>query len=134
MSAFDNSDYETIRKQYENEVKQRFGETDAYKEHLEKTANYNKDKWQDVSDGLMSVFAKFSQCMQNGNAADSDAAQSLVKELQCYITDNYYTCTNEILAGLGKMYVADERFKRNIDKYALGTAEFVCKAVETYCN
>ena len=134
MSAFDNSDYETARNQYEVEAKRRWGETDAYKEHAEKTANYSKDKWQNVNDGLMTVLAKFATCMKDGHAPDSDEAQSLVKELQDYITENYYTCTDEILAGLGQMYVADERFKNNIDKHAPGTAEFVSESIATYCK
>ena len=134
MTAFDNSDYETARKQYEVEAKQRWGETDAYKEHREKTADYSKDKWQEVNDGLMTIFAKFAECKQNGNTADSDDAQALVKELQNYITENYYTCTKEILAGLGQMYIADERFKTNIDEKGDGTAEFVSKAIENYIN
>ena len=134
MSAFDNSDYETARKQYEAEAKQRWGETSAYKEHAEKTANYTKEQWQEVNDGLMAVFAKFAECMNDGNTADSDEVQTLVKELQNYITENYYTCTNQILAGLGQMYVADERFKTNIDKNGNGTAEFVSKAIEVYCK
>ena len=119
---------------YDIEVKQRFGNTDAYKEHAEKTANYTADKWQEVNDGLMSVLTKFADCMQNGNTADSDKAQALVIELQDYITDNYYTCTNEILAGLGQMYVADERFKNNIDKNGVGTAEFISEAIKIYCS
>ncbi len=134
MAAFDNSDYETARKQYEVEAKERWGETDAYKEHAEKTAKYTKDKWQDVNDGLMVIFAKFAECIENGHTADSDDAQALVKELQNYITENYYTCTKEILAGLGQMYVADERFKTNIDKNGNGTAEFVSKAIESKLN
>ena len=117
---------------YDLEVKERFGETDAYKEHAEKTANYTADKWQEVNEGLMSVLAKFAECKQNGNTADSKEAQELVKELKNYINDNYYTCTNEILASLGQMYIADERFKNNIDKHAVGTAEFVSKAIEEY--
>ena len=80
------------------------------------------------------VFEKFADCMQNSNTADSTEVQVLVKELQNYITENYYTCTNQILAGLGQMYVADERFKTNIDKYGSGTAEFVSKAIEIYCK
>ena len=87
---------------------------------------------QGVNDGLMSIFNKFACCKQSGNNADSDDAQALVKELQNYITENYYTCTNEILAGLGQMYVADERFKTNIDKYGSGTAEFASQAIEIY--
>jgi hypothetical protein len=82
----------------------------------------------------MAVFAKFAECIKNGHTADSDEAQSLVKELQNYITENYYTCTNQILAGIGQMYVADERFKVGIDKHNPGTAEFVRKAIEIYCN
>ena len=134
MTAFDNSDYETARKQYEVEAKQRWCETDAYKEHAEKTATYSKDQWQAVTDGLMTVLAKFAACMKEGHAADSAEAQALVKELQNYITENYYTCTNEILAGLGQMYVADERFKNNIDQHTPGTAEFVSESIATYCK
>ena len=134
MTAFDNSDYETARKQYETEAKERWGATDAYKEHAEKTANYTAEKWQEVNDGLNTALAKFSECMQKGSSADSVEAQKLVKELQDYITENYYTCTNEILAGLGQMYVADERFKNNIDKHADGTAEFISEAIKFYCS
>ena len=82
----------------------------------------------------MVIFAKFAECMNDGNTADSDDAQALVKELQTYMTENYYTCTKEILAGLGQMYVADERFKANINKNGDGTAEFVSKAIESYTN
>ncbi len=119
---------------YNIEVKQRWGETNAYTEHTEKTANYTKDKWQQVNQGLDTVLAKFAECMNDGHTAGSDSAQELVKELQAYITENYYTCGEEILAGLGKMYVADERFKNNIDKHSSGTAEFISKAIEIYCK
>ena len=116
------------------EVKQRWGETYAYQEHAEKTVNYSKEKWQAVTDGLMTVLAKFAACMKDGYTPDSDEAQALVKELQNYITENYYTCTNEILTGLGQMYVADERFKNNIDKSAPGTAAFISESIVTYCR
>ncbi|MBR2039774.1 MAG: TipAS antibiotic-recognition domain-containing protein [Clostridia bacterium] len=119
---------------YDIEVKQRWGQTEAYKEHAEKTANYTADKWQEVNDGLNAVIAKFAECLHNGNTVDSDEAQALVKELQDYITENYYTCTNEILAGLGQMYVADERFKNNIDKQGDGAAEFISDAIKVYCS
>ena len=109
---------------YENGVRERYGNTAAYREHEQKTKNYTKEKWAEANDGLMAIFAEFAACKDSGVSADSTEAQSLVTELQAHITANYYTCTDEILAGLGKMYVADERFKKNIDKYGEGTAEF----------
>lgn len=119
---------------YNLEVKQRWGNTAAHQEYKKKTDGYTKDKWQEVNDGLTTVLAKFAECMKSGHTACSSKTQTLVKELQDYITDNYYTCTNEILAGLGQMYVADERFKNNIDKHADGTAEFVSNAIKNYCK
>ena len=134
MNAFDNNEFETSRKQYEAEAKERWGKTDAYKEHEQKTASYSKDKWQQVNDGLNDVLAQFAECLQSGQSPDSNEAQAYVKELQSYITENYYTCGNDSLKGLGQMYVADERFKKNIDKHATGTADFISKAIEFYCK
>ena len=65
---------------------------------------------------------------------DSTQAQNLVKMLQNHITENYYRCSNEILVGLGQMYVADERFKNNIDQHADGTAEFIHEAIDVHCK
>ena len=121
-------------KNYETEARERYGNTAAYKEHEQKTKNYTKEKWAEANDGLMAIFAEFAACKQNGTEADSNEAQALVAILQAHITANYYTCTDEILAGLGKMYVADERFKKNIDKYGEGTAEFAADAFEVYCR
>ena len=119
---------------YDTEVKQRWGKTEAYKEYAEKTAGYTQDQWQGVNDGLMAIFAKFAQCMEDGHTPLSTEAQALVAKLQNYITEHYYTCTNQILAGLGRMYVADDRFKTNIDQNGIGTAEFVATAIEHYCK
>ena len=119
-------------KNYENEARSRWGTTDAYREHEQKTKNYTKEKWAEANDGLMAIFAEFAACKNNGFTVNSPDVQSLVVKLQDFITQNYYTCTDEILAGIGKMYVADERFKKNIDKYGEGTAEFVAEAIEMY--
>ena len=119
-------------KSYEAEVRERYGNTDAYREHEQKTKNYTKEKWTEANDGLMAIFSEFATCKNSGTSADSAEAQALVAKLQSHITANYYTCTDEILAGLGKMYVDDERFKKNIDKYGEGTAEFASAAIEIY--
>ena len=121
-------------KSYETEARERWGATDAYREHEQKTKNYTKEKWAEANDGMMAIFAEFAACKQNGAETDSNEARVLVAKLQAHITEYYYTCTDEILAGLGKMYVADERFKKNIDKYGEGTAEFAANAIEVYCR
>ena len=121
-------------KNYETEARERYGSTAAYREHEQKTKNYTKEKWSEANDGLMAIFAEFAACKNSGASADSAEAQAFVVKLQAHITANYYTCTYEILAGLGKMYVADERFKKNIDKYGEGTAEFAATAIEAYCR
>ena len=117
---------------YENEARERYGNTDAYREHKQKTKNYTKEKWAEANDGMMAIFAELSVCKNGGFDANSPEVHSLVVKLQEYITQNYYTCTNEILASLGQMYVADERFKKNIDKYGEGTAEFVAEGIRIY--
>ena len=119
---------------YETEARSRWGNTNAYSEHEQKTKNYTKEKWAEANDGLMAIFAEFSACKDSGASPDSAETQSLVAKLQAHITANYYTCTDEILAGLGKMYVADERFKKNIDKYGEGTAQFVSEVIALFCK
>ena len=119
---------------YLTEARERYGNTAAYGEHEERTKHYTKEKWAEANDGLMAIFAEFIACKQSGSSADSVEAQTLVTKLQEHITANYYTCTDEILVGLGRMYVADERFKKNIDKYGEGTADFVSSAIAVFCQ
>lgn len=119
---------------FEAETRSRWGGTSAYREHEEKTNNYSKEKWKEANDGLMAIFAEFAVCKASGASADFAEAQALVAKIQSHITENYYTCTDKILAGLGKMYIADERFKKNIDKYGEGTAEFASKAIAVFCQ
>ena len=119
-------------KNYETEARSRWGNTDAYREHEQKTKNYSKEKWTEANDGLMAIFAEFAACKDSGASADSVEAQALVAKLQAHITESYYTCTDEVLAGLGKMYICAERFKKNIDKYGDGTAEFASEGIRIY--
>ena len=121
-------------KKYESEVLSRWGDTDAYREHEQKTKNYTKEKWAEANEGLLAIFAEFAACKDSDASTDSAEAQALVAKLQAHITANYYACTDEILAGLGKMYACDERFKKNIDKYGDGTAEFAAEAIAVFCQ
>ena len=124
MNKFDN-------RAFEKEAKEKWGHTQAYKEYEEK---HTPEQQNDLAAGMDHIMAAFATCMNAGEKPDSVQAQDLVKLLQDYITEHCYRCTNEILAGLGQMYVADERFKRNIDKHAEGTAVFISEAIESYCH
>ncbi len=115
--------------QYKTEAVQRWGNTEAYREFSEKTADISGEKSAEIIEGLDKILGEFAVCMQNKNAPDSSAAQELVAKLQAYISANFYNCTDEILAGLGRMYSADERFAHNINRHGEGTAEFISSAI-----
>ena len=130
MNAFDNTEFEN----YKAEAREKWGSTDAYKEHQEKTKGYSNQKWNSLAEGMDQIMAQFAASMKQGDAPDSQAVQALVKTLQDHISENYYTCTKEILFGLGQMYVADDRFRQNIDRHGDGNAAFICQAIAAYCR
>lgn len=128
-SFMKNNDYEKLKNEYAEEVKQRWGSTNAYKESESRNTDFSK-----AAALLDAVFEEFAELNRSGISPDDEPAKVQVEKLQQCITDNFYTCTNEILAGLGQMYVADERFKTNIDKHSEGTAEFVSACIKSYCE
>jgi len=132
FQKFDMSEIEKMKKEYAEEVKQRWGNTDAFKESVEKTANYDKKKWEFLNEEGATLLKEFGE--NRTLAPDSEQAQELVKKWQAYITSNFYNCTNDILKCLGLMYVEDQRFTENIDKNGAGTAEFMSKAITYYCR
>lgn len=120
FSTFDKTEI----KKYADEAKQKWGCTDAYKEYIQK--HYDSA---DKTDKLMQIFAEIGKIKHLSPYCEE--AQNLIKKLQNFITENYYTCTDEILRGLGQMYISDERFKKSIDDAGgAGTAEFTAKAIE----
>ena len=119
--------------QYKQEAKEKWGGTEAYKEAERKSEGRTPAQESGVAEGLMDVFRVFGAL--RGLQPEDPAVQEKVAQLQQYITDHYYTCSKEILKGLGQMYVCDERFRKNIDQTAgEGTAEFVSKAIAAYCS
>ena len=112
-----------MSKTYVEEAKERWGDTAAWRE-FEKRSDHAKE----TDDGLMRLFARLGEL--KNLPPEGDEAQTAVAEIQRYITAHYYACTDEIFAGLGEMYAADERFKKNIDKAGgEGTAEFARAAI-----
>ena len=121
--------------EYAREAKQQWGKTEAYKEFEEKSKDWTEDTAGCIAAEMMSIFAEFGRIMSNGVASGSDDAQALVQKLRDYITEHFYNCTPQILAGLGKMYTGDGRFAENIDKAGgVGTADFAGKAIAVYCR
>lgn len=118
--------------QYAAEVKERWGNTNAYGEFLQRSEKSSAEEQWETAKGLMDIFVSFGKLRQLD--PEKEAVQAEVATLQKYITSHYYTCTNEILSGLGQMYTCDERYKRNIDQAGgEGTADFVSKAIAVYC-
>lgn len=124
-----NNEYEDLKNKYAEEVRQRWGSTDAYKESQQRNTDFSQ-----AASLLDAVFEEFAELDRSGISPDDEAAKIQVERLQQCITDNFYTCKNEILAGLGQMYAADVRFKNNIDKHGEGTAEFVSQCIKSYCK
>ncbi|MBO4879096.1 MAG: MerR family transcriptional regulator [Clostridia bacterium] len=124
FSAFKNEEYEN----YAREAKEKWGNTAAYAEYETKLKKNGAEAMCDSGEKLMVRFAEFG-ALKAGDPA-GEAAQEAVRGLQAFITENFYNCTDEMLAGLGEMYAADERFRKNIDAAGgEGTAEFVRDAI-----
>ena len=126
FQAFDKSEIE----KYREEAKARWGTTQAYREYEER-ARAGQD-FAGTADQLMAIFAEIGALRQL--PPEDSAVMEKIAGLQAFITAHYYTCTAEILSGLGEMYVSDDRMKRNIDcAGGEGTAEFVRRAIQAYC-
>ena len=119
--------------QYDNEVKAKWGNTKQYKEYEQKIKNKSKEEFEKINNNLMNIFKELGALKEL--PIESKEVQEKIGLLQEFITINYYNCTNEILKGLGQMYINDERFKKNIDQAGgAGTAEFVNNAILVYCS
>jgi DNA-binding transcriptional MerR regulator len=121
-------DFEPDR--YEEEVQERWGETDAYRESKRRTASYGKDDWLRIKAEGEDVEARLAAAMQAGVPADSEQAMDLAEEARQQISRNFYDCPPEMHAALGRMYVEDERFTAHYEQRAAGLAQYVSTAVQ----
>lgn len=119
--------------EYAARAKASWGTTPAYKEFEEKSKGRTRTEDQKINVQFMDIFAEFGAIRDKDPA--SPEAQALVKKLQDFITRYFYTCTREILSGLGKMYAGGGDFTTNINNYGgEGAAEFASAAIEIYCR
>lgn len=119
--------------EYARKAKEMWGDTEAYREYEKKTEGYTGEMMEKTAEDMMKIFGEFGKIRDK--SPDSTEAQELVRKLQAFITDNYYTCTDQILAGLGQMYAAGGEMTDNIDAAGgSGTAGFAAEAIRVYVN
>ena len=119
---------------YADEVRGLWGDTEAFQESEKRTARYTASDWDDLSAGLDAIMEGFAKLNARGVAPYHEKPRLQVRKLQQFINERLYTCTDEILAGLGQLYVSDERFKNNIDRHGEGTAAYVSECIKSYCG
>ena len=119
---------------YMEEARERWGDTEAFKESEQRTANYTAADWEELAADLDVIMEGFGNLNARGVAPDHEKPRLLVRKLQQFITERMYTCTDEILLGLGQLYVTDERFTKNIDKHGEGTAAYINECIKVYCE
>jgi DNA-binding transcriptional MerR regulator len=116
-------------KEYEEEARERWGHTDAYKESARRTAAYTKEDWERLSDEAAEIYAAFMSLKDAGVTATSDEAMAVAERHRAHIGDWFYECTPDIHVGLGEMYAADPRFTENIDQHGEGLAAYMSEAI-----
>lgn len=132
FEPFDMRKIEEHQKQYEQEVKEKYGDSDAYKQSNRKTAGYKEEDWQRIQGEMIAIYRRIAAVMSKG--AGDEEVQQAVGEWRQHITSYYYDCTPEIFRGLGDMYVSDPRFTSFIDKEQEGLSVFLREAMHEYCD
>ncbi len=115
---------------YDAEVEERWGETEAYAQSKRRTAAYSKDDWVRIKAEGEDVEARFAAALAAGVAPDSEQAMDIAEEHRQQISRYFYDCPPGMHAGLGRMYVEDERFTAHYEKLAPGLARYVSTAVQ----
>lgn len=132
FTPFDATEAERLRAQYAQEVKSRWGATDAYAQSEKKAANRSPAQWQTLQAEADAIFDAFAALV--GHDPAEPAVQALVQRWQAHLHANDYACTREILSGLGQMYASDPRFSKNLDRHGAGTASLMSAAIAHYCK
>ena len=119
-----------LPEEYEAEAEQKWGDTDAWAESQRKTRAMTKDDWLRVKAEGDDVERRFAEALAAGVPADSEQAMHLAEEHRQQISRNFYDCSPEMHAGLGRMYLEDERFTAHYEQIAVGLAQYVSTAVQ----
>lgn len=118
--------------QYEEEARQRWGNSKEYQESAKRTGGYTKADWEAIKAEGMAIYTDLASVMDRDPA--DPAVQAAIQRHHQQINDRFYTCSTAVYRGLGEMYVQDERFTANIDKVKPGLARFMNQAMQVYCD
>jgi DNA-binding transcriptional MerR regulator len=116
--------------EYQAEAEERWGDTEAWAQSQRRTSAYAKEDWVRIKDETDDIQRRFAEAMQSGAPADSARAMDVAEEHRQHITRWFYDCPPQMHAGLGRMYVEDERFTANYERTATGLAQYVSTAVQ----
>ena len=127
LNEFDQTTLEKQRREYAEEARRRWGGTEAYRESERRTSAYGEKDWETVKEESDKILRAFAALV--GHSPVSAEVRAVLKQWQDHISARFYPCTDEILAGLGEMYTADERFAKTLDAFGAGTAQLMSDAI-----
>lgn len=131
FKAFERQELEEQRQRYAKEAEERWGDSEAWRQSQQRSAQRTKEQWAAMQDEAAEIFRALAAQRDKDPAAP--AVQELIARWQEYVNRYYYDCSREMLACLGEMYRADERFAHNLDQYGAGLADFMSRAIAVYC-
>jgi DNA-binding transcriptional MerR regulator len=115
--------------QYEAEAKERWGDTEAYRESAKRTKRYGKDDWRRIQEEQATIYADAVAALQDGREADSAEAMDLAERHRQSIGRWFYPCGRAMHAKLADLWEADPRYGENMDKHGAGLTAFLAAAV-----
>ena len=130
LNEFNQTELDAQREAYAQEAKERWGHTEAYRQSAQRTARYTPADWAAVKAETDDIFAGFARLV--GHDPVSPEVRAQVRRWRDAISARFYDCSNEMLAGLGEMYLADERFQKSLNAYGEGTAQLMGEALRRF--
>ena len=127
-----NKDEKMMQDPYAEEAKKLWGDTEAYQEYERRMADDTQEDWDVLRDGMENIIDGFAKLNARGVTPDHEKPRLQVRKLQLFIDEHMYHCTDEILSGLGELYVSDERFTKNIDRHGEGTAAYIAACIKSF--
>jgi DNA-binding transcriptional MerR regulator len=115
--------------QYEDEARERWGHTDAYKESARRAASYGEEQWCEIKAQAHEIERMFAELKRAGEPADGEPARAAAERARLHIDHWFYPCSHELHRALGEMYVADPRFAAHYEQVEPGLADYVRGAI-----